>query len=396
MLLHDARREARFADGELVLLDDQDPALWDAEQIARGRAALDRALALRGRGPYVLQAAIAVAARRRAARLAADRRALRRARAPHRLAGGRAQPRGRGRRGRAGRRRACVSSTTWSCPTTATCTRPAASCCDGSAAPARRARRTSARWRSCTTTPSAGCSSAGWRRSHELVAPRRHLPRLSALVRRTPTATGSATCAGIAGAPRPPDLARRRRRLAVADLPLADEGLRLRHLRPHRRRAAVRHARRLRRAGRRRARARAAAAARLRPEPHVGRAPVVPRAPASTTCWADEPPQQLAQRVRRAGVDARPRARPLLLPRLPARAARPRLAQPRAARGDARRAALLARPRRRRLPRRRAAPGAEGPGAARQPAEPGLPARASRSTTSCCRSTAPTTTTSRR
>ncbi len=59
MLLHDARREARFADGELVLLEDQDPALWDAEEIARGRAALDRAIALRGRGPYVLQAAIA-------------------------------------------------------------------------------------------------------------------------------------------------------------------------------------------------------------------------------------------------------------------------------------------------------------------------------------------------
>src|SRR3954451_8529462 len=59
MLLHDARREARFADGELVLLEDQDPALWDAEQIERGRTVLDRALALRGRGPYVLQAAIA-------------------------------------------------------------------------------------------------------------------------------------------------------------------------------------------------------------------------------------------------------------------------------------------------------------------------------------------------
>jgi RNA polymerase sigma-70 factor (ECF subfamily) len=59
MLLHDARREARFRDGELVLLADQDPALWDAEQIAQGRQVLDRALALRGRGPYVLQAAIA-------------------------------------------------------------------------------------------------------------------------------------------------------------------------------------------------------------------------------------------------------------------------------------------------------------------------------------------------
>jgi RNA polymerase sigma-70 factor, ECF subfamily len=59
MLLHDARREARFSEGELVLLADQDPALWDTAQIAAGRAALDRAVALRGRGPYVVQAAIA-------------------------------------------------------------------------------------------------------------------------------------------------------------------------------------------------------------------------------------------------------------------------------------------------------------------------------------------------
>ncbi len=59
MLLHDARREARFRDGDLVLLADQDRSLWDAEQIADGRAVLDRALALRGRGPYVVQAAIA-------------------------------------------------------------------------------------------------------------------------------------------------------------------------------------------------------------------------------------------------------------------------------------------------------------------------------------------------
>jgi RNA polymerase sigma-70 factor (ECF subfamily) len=59
MLLHHARREARFAGDELVLLEDQDPELWDTKQIAAGRQRLDRALALRGRGPYVLQAAIA-------------------------------------------------------------------------------------------------------------------------------------------------------------------------------------------------------------------------------------------------------------------------------------------------------------------------------------------------
>jgi RNA polymerase sigma-70 factor, ECF subfamily len=59
MLLHDARRESRFADGELVLLADQDRSRWDTAQIADGQVALDRALALHGRGPYVIQAAIA-------------------------------------------------------------------------------------------------------------------------------------------------------------------------------------------------------------------------------------------------------------------------------------------------------------------------------------------------
>ncbi len=62
MLLHDSRREARYRDGELVLLADQDRLLWDRTQIDEGRAGLDRALALHGSGPggvYVLQAAIA-------------------------------------------------------------------------------------------------------------------------------------------------------------------------------------------------------------------------------------------------------------------------------------------------------------------------------------------------
>ncbi len=59
MLLIDARRAARTRDGELVLLADQDPRRWDARQIAEGREVLDRALALTGRGAYVIQAAIA-------------------------------------------------------------------------------------------------------------------------------------------------------------------------------------------------------------------------------------------------------------------------------------------------------------------------------------------------
>jgi RNA polymerase sigma-70 factor, ECF subfamily len=60
MLVNDARRDARFADGAIVLLRDQDRSLWDAAQIEEGRTTLDRGLALGGRGPYALQAAIAV------------------------------------------------------------------------------------------------------------------------------------------------------------------------------------------------------------------------------------------------------------------------------------------------------------------------------------------------
>jgi RNA polymerase sigma-70 factor (ECF subfamily) len=60
MLAGDARRDARFAEGTIVLLSDQDRSLWDFDQIKEGRATLDRALALGGRGPYVVQAALAV------------------------------------------------------------------------------------------------------------------------------------------------------------------------------------------------------------------------------------------------------------------------------------------------------------------------------------------------
>lgn len=71
MLLHDSRRLARStADGELVLLDDQDRALWNREQIAEGLERVRRALAAPPRGtapgptarrigPFAVQAAIA-------------------------------------------------------------------------------------------------------------------------------------------------------------------------------------------------------------------------------------------------------------------------------------------------------------------------------------------------
>jgi RNA polymerase sigma-70 factor (ECF subfamily) len=66
MLLHDARRAARFDGQDLVLLPDQDRSRWDGPQIAEARGLLDQALldpALQAgpaaRGPYALQAAVA-------------------------------------------------------------------------------------------------------------------------------------------------------------------------------------------------------------------------------------------------------------------------------------------------------------------------------------------------
>jgi RNA polymerase sigma-70 factor, ECF subfamily len=59
MLVNHSRRAARFADDTVVPLRDQDRSLWDLEEIRRGRKKLDRALALGGRGPYVLQAEVA-------------------------------------------------------------------------------------------------------------------------------------------------------------------------------------------------------------------------------------------------------------------------------------------------------------------------------------------------
>jgi RNA polymerase sigma-70 factor (ECF subfamily) len=62
MLLQDSRRAARVGDdGEIVLLEDQDRALWNEARIDEGLRVLDRAVSLRRRGPYQLQAAIAAA-----------------------------------------------------------------------------------------------------------------------------------------------------------------------------------------------------------------------------------------------------------------------------------------------------------------------------------------------
>jgi RNA polymerase sigma-70 factor (ECF subfamily) len=60
-LLHHARRKARTtAEGDIVLLEDQDRRLWDYAEIAEGLALVDRALGKPGRpSTYVVQAAIA-------------------------------------------------------------------------------------------------------------------------------------------------------------------------------------------------------------------------------------------------------------------------------------------------------------------------------------------------
>jgi RNA polymerase sigma-70 factor (ECF subfamily) len=60
MLLHESRRAARTtADGDLILLEDQDRSLWNRDQIAEGIALVEAALASRRFGTYAVQAAIA-------------------------------------------------------------------------------------------------------------------------------------------------------------------------------------------------------------------------------------------------------------------------------------------------------------------------------------------------
>jgi RNA polymerase sigma-70 factor (ECF subfamily) len=60
MLLHDSRRETRIdAQGEMVLLEDQDRTRWDRAQIAEGLEHSESALRADAPGPYSIQAAIA-------------------------------------------------------------------------------------------------------------------------------------------------------------------------------------------------------------------------------------------------------------------------------------------------------------------------------------------------
>jgi RNA polymerase sigma-70 factor, ECF subfamily len=68
MLIHESRRAARMSpEGELILLGDQDRALWDRERIAEGLALVERAFTSKVVGSYTLQAAIAVVHARAAA-----------------------------------------------------------------------------------------------------------------------------------------------------------------------------------------------------------------------------------------------------------------------------------------------------------------------------------------
>ena len=138
------------------------PRALDAGQIEDGRAVLDRALALHGHGPYVVQAAIAslhADQPRDWPQIAALYGELSRLTGSPVVELNRAVAVAEVEGPRPASRSSIASTST----TTATCTRPAASCCAGWAAPTRPAAPTGGRWSWCTTTPNGGCWSAGWR-----------------------------------------------------------------------------------------------------------------------------------------------------------------------------------------------------------------------------------------
>ena len=232
---------------------------------------------------------------------------------------------------------------------------------------------------------------------HRMVARRRHLPDLPAVLggRRRGRDGRPARHHRPAAAPR---RARRRRRLALAVLHLAAARRGVRRGRLPRRRPAVRLARRRRRDDRARPRARPARDGRHRAEPLLERAPVVPGGARvrAGECRARalhlprrhgrerrRAAEQLGQRLRRPRVDPGHRGRrqpgPVVPPPLRRDPARLRLDQPGGRRRDGVGAALLAGPRRRRLPHRRRPRPGQGRGAPRR--------RPSR----CTRPSAPTT-----
>ena len=217
-----------------------------------------------------------------------------------------------------------------------------------------------------------------------MVEARGRLPDLPALVRglrrRRDRRPG-----GDRGAPRLPRAARRRRHLAVADLPLAAGRQRLRHLRLPGRRPGVRHARGLRPPARRRPRARDEARDGPRRQPHVGAAPVVrgvalePRQPEARLVLVARRAQRLALVLLRPDVGARRDHRPVLPAPVRDLDARPQLGERGGPRGGPLDDALVARPRGRRLPHGRHQHALQGPRQARgrldrRPAHPRVPA----------------------
>ncbi len=77
MLLQHSRTPARFdAEGGIVLMDDQDRALWNRAMIAEGLALIDKAMRHRRTGPYLIQAAIAALHARAATPAATDWRQI--------------------------------------------------------------------------------------------------------------------------------------------------------------------------------------------------------------------------------------------------------------------------------------------------------------------------------
>ena len=202
---------------------------------------------------------------------------------------------------------------------------------------------------------------------------------------------------GHHGQARLPAGAQGRGHLAQPDLHLADGRLRLRRLRLLRHRPGVRHARATSTSCVARVpRARHQADPRLGPEPQLRPAPVVP----GVALQPREPQARLVRLARRAqrldvgvqglrqGVDVRRDHAAVLPAQLHARAARPQLGQPRGRAGDARRAALLDGPRRRRPAPGRDRQDRQGPAAAR-PRRRGAAATTrtgSRSTRACAAS----------
>ena len=163
MLINDARRDARFAEGDIVPLRDQDRALWDLDKIERGRRARSGDGARRPR-PLRAPGRARLAAQRGAAGLGSASRALRRARsATSSPVVELNQAVAIAEAGDVEAALALTDGSSWT-PTT-TSTPRGRSCCGGSAESRSPAPRTAARSSSSIRTPSAASSSGGSRSS---------------------------------------------------------------------------------------------------------------------------------------------------------------------------------------------------------------------------------------